>query len=192
MSNYIYIDESGYEGDYIFAAVCISNPEIPKKIIKKWRKWMKNRIKNFNQNEYHDYNARSTERKKILEEIALHKDDISLCAVLKRNYNGNHNELYVPTIVTLLEQIKIEENDTVITVDKVDKRVITMDKYMRKIKSKLEMPGLEIYFKDSEKEKGIQITDAIAGAISREYLPRSAHSYYALINELEINKLKII
>ncbi|MFZ5625827.1 MAG: hypothetical protein ACOY3H_00670 [Bacillota bacterium] len=44
---YFFIDESGYNGDYIFTAVCVKDPAIAKNIIKKWRDWMKKRKKGF-------------------------------------------------------------------------------------------------------------------------------------------------
>ncbi len=56
-----------------------------------------------------------------------------------------------------------------------------MDKYMRQIKKTLEMPGLDISYVDSEKEKGIQIADAIAGSISREFTLRTTDSLYKII-----------
>jgi len=44
-----------------------------------------------------------------------------------------------------------------------------MDKHIRNIKKTLNMPNLNIASESSEKEKGIQVADALAGVVSREY-----------------------
>lgn len=190
---FFYIDESGYQGDYIFAAVGINDPKIAKYIIKKWRDWMKNKIKGFNQNEYHDRDATDQERKKILSAIANHTpEQFKFWAVLREKYNGDHPRLYIPTVTELLRNVGITENDTIIAVDKVDTEG-RMERYIRQIKRKLEMPGLNMSHSRSEKEKGIQVADAIAGALSREYCPREdSISYCDLIIHLLGNDIKII
>ena len=67
---YFFVDESGFDGDYVFVVVWVKYLATPKTVIKKWRNWMKHRLKGFNQNEYHDTNASDAERKKILSIIA--------------------------------------------------------------------------------------------------------------------------
>ena len=188
MSKHIYIDESGYLGDYIFVAVCVSNPAIPNIIIKRWRKWMKHRIKNFNQNEYHDYDASADERRKILREIATYENELAFYTVMRKGYNGNHKEFYVPTMSTLLSLIEIDENADCITVDRIERRKNVMDRYLRQIKSALKQPGINLCYEDSMKEKGLQVADAIAGTISRELLPRATKSHYALISNQAMKK----
>ena len=53
------------------------------------------------------------------------------------------------------------------------------------------MPGLNIYSAASEKEKGIQVADAVAGSVAREYIPRSdSPSCCELIIHLIGNEIK--
>lgn len=171
---YFFVDESGYGGDYVFVVVWVKDLATAKTVIKKWRNWMKQRIKGFNQNEYHDTNASDAERKKILSIIAEYApEDVKFWAIIKPGYNGNHKQHYVPTVVKLLKHSGLKETDIVIAVDKVEKSQAIMEKYIRKIKKEMGMPGLNIFSAASEKEKGIQIADAVAGSVAREYFPRS-------------------
>ncbi|AVX40791.1 hypothetical protein CTH_10027 (plasmid) [Carboxydocella thermautotrophica] len=191
---YFFIDESGYNGDYIFTAVCVKDPAIAKSIIKKWRDWMKKRKKGFCQNEYHDTKANDDERRKILNTIAEYTpEELRYWAVLRVGYNGKHKELYVPTIIELLQHCGITENDVVIAVDNVEKNQKHMDKHIRNIKKGLGMPRLNICGSNSEKEKGLQVADAIAGSLCREYVPRpSTPSYLEKIIHLMADDIKII
>jgi len=171
---YFFMDESGYGGDYVFVILWVRDLTIVKTVIKKWRNWIKQRIKGFNQNEYHDTNASDAERKRILSIIAEYAPgDVKFWVVIKPGYKGNHKQHYVTTMVQLLKHCKIKESDVVIAVDKVEKSQAIMDKYIRKVKKEMEMPELNLFSADSEKEKGIQVADAVAGAVAREYLPRS-------------------
>jgi len=192
MTRYFYVDESGFGEDWVFTAVSINDPSIANKIIKNWRSWMKNRRnKPFHQNEYHDTDADNAQRKKILIEISKHKGNLEFWSVLKNGYNGNHRKLYVPTIVELLNYCGITEKDTIIAVDRVETKKAHMERHLRKIKSSLGMPGLEIYFKESEREKGIQVADAIAGATCRESIDeRPGPSYFDIILNQMANDLK--
>ncbi len=190
MDRFFYVDESGFNGDYVFVAVSVQSPLVPKKKIKNWRSWMKNRITGFNQNEYHDYNASDIEKRKILSEIKKHKD-LKFWAVIKSGYNCNHKDLYVPVITNLFRYCEVTERDTIIALDEVDTRSYRMENYIRKIKRNLQMPELNINFVKSEKEKGIQIADAIAGAVSKEYI-RKTTSYFEYISSQLQKEVKML
>lgn len=119
---YFFVDESGFNRDYVFVAVWVKDPTLAERVIKKWRDWMKRRIKGFCQNEYHDTKASDAERRKILNSIAEYTSaEMKFWAVLKPGYNGNHKEYYAPTVVELLQHCGITENDIVIAVDSVEK-----------------------------------------------------------------------
>ncbi|MCL4439736.1 MAG: hypothetical protein M1609_03835 [Firmicutes bacterium] len=72
-------------------------------------------------------------------------EDVKFWAIIKPGYNGNHKQHYVPTVVELLKHSGLKETDVVIAVDKVEKSETHMEKYIRKIKKEVGMPGLEIY-----------------------------------------------
>ncbi|WP_156946495.1 DUF3800 domain-containing protein [Desulfitibacter alkalitolerans] len=189
-----YIDESGCNGDYVFVAICVENPMIPQNIIKNWRSWMKNRLgKGFHQNEYHDHTASDVERKKVLTLISKNKEIIKCWGIVLKGYGGDHKRKYATAIVELLKHCQITEDDIIIAVDRVEKSSINMNKHIRKVKQMLGMSKLEIGFTESEKEKGIQIADAIAGCISRECFVRpKSPSHFGLIAGLMVKDIKFI
>lgn len=100
-------------------------------------------------------------------------EDVCIFALLVHDYQGNHNKHYPEAIAELLLHCEVTEKDVVIALDMVESKSLDMEKHVRKIKSLLKMPELNIKYSISQKEKGIQIADAIAGSISKEYFPRA-------------------
>ncbi|MCR6546990.1 DUF3800 domain-containing protein [Dehalobacterium formicoaceticum] len=113
--------------------------------------------------------------------LAKFGDQIKFWAIIRENYNGKHKELYAETIAELLKHCNVTVNDCVIAVDRVEKVDRYMNRYINNIKEILQMPRLNIGFNDSQKEKGLQIADAIAGSISREYISGDYETSHAVI-----------
>lgn len=190
---YYFIDESGCNNDYIFVCVGFSDLAIPQKIIKKWREWVKQRKgRATTKSEYHDTEATDADRKKILNIIAEYSSvQLKFWVVFRPAYN--HKKNYSQAIVELLRFCQITEEDTVIAIDSVESGHKRMEKHIRNIKRELGMQNLKIYSANSEKEKGIQIADAIAGAVSREIMPRNnLLSHANIIWHLIANDIKQI
>lgn len=162
-------------------AISVEHLNITQNTIKEWRNWAKKTIKNFQANEYKDRNASKRERRKMLRAVA--KRQIPFWAIIKEGYR-NHKSDYVDAVTKLLLYCEITEKDTIIAVDKVEKSKNHMDKHVREIKKRLNMPGLNIYWSISEKEKGIQVCDALAGAVSREYCQKQQESLFEIVQDL--------
>lgn len=191
---YYFIDESGHGPDYIFVCVGVADPAIPGRVIKKWRDWVRHRKgKATTEPEYHDTKATDADKKRILTTIGEYSpDQVKFWAVLKPGYDGKHKQYYSQAIVELLKVCQITEEDTVIAIDSVERGQKQMDKHIRNIKRGLGMENLKISSSDSQKEKGIQIADAIAGAVSREVLHRNKASYADIIWHLIADDVKRI
>ncbi|MGI6555142.1 MAG: DUF3800 domain-containing protein [Bacillota bacterium] len=193
MSRFVFVDESGTQSDYVFAAILVNNTKIPEKIVKDWRLWMKRRLKSgFTENEYKDSDAKQHERKKMLQLIS--RQNISIGGVLKYDYMNNHKELYVPTIVELLKHCGIDETDCVIALDQIGAKKDLLAKYIRLIKKEIGMPNLSIDFGNSQELKGLQIADAVAGCFRRHTLLGLGNedSFYNLIEHQLIRDIKRI
>ncbi len=184
-----YIDESGYDSNYVFAAVKVNNPRTPIIILKKWRKWRKSAKINYETNEYHDTNMTDKERKKMLQLISR-IEEIRAWGVHKNNYT-NRLENHVEGVIKLLNHIQIGVEDIII-IDKPSIKKKHEEKYKKEIKKELKIKHLEIRLEMSEREKGLQIADAIAGSFSRELFPRKRESYFNLVlPKLEKELIKI-
>jgi len=164
-----------------FVVISVEHPDVIQNTIKEWRNWARETIKNFQANEYKDHDASKRERKKMLKAIAKRK--IPFWTIIKKGYR-NHKSDYVGAVTKLLLYCEITEKDTIIAVDKVEKSKNHMDKHVREIKKHLNMPGLNIYWSISEKEKGIQVCDALAGAVSREYCRKQQESLFEIVQDL--------
>lgn len=171
-----FIDESGYHGNYIFAAIEIDNPEIPKTLIGKWRKWRKYSKINYEINEYHDTNVTDKERKKMLSLISKN-NEIKLWGVQINNYDDTTIEAHIGAVIKLLKYAGIKEDDAVI-IDKPTIKNKQIERYKQKVKKGLGMKKLNISLDKSEKVKGIQIADAVAGSLSRKFIPRDGKEPY--------------
>ena len=100
---------------------------------------------------------------------------------------------YSPVVISLLRLAGIRSEDTVVIVDKVERSTRYMDKRIEEIRQGLGMPNLKILCDTSEKEKGIQLADAIAGAIGREYMPRpAAPSHIEIISKKIVKPVQVI
>ncbi len=184
-----YIDESGYYSNYVFAAAKVNNPRTPKIILKKWRLWRKSAKINYETNEYHDTNMTDKERKKMLQLVSS-IEEIRVWGVYKNNYT-NRLENHVEGVIKLLNHTQIGEEDIII-IDNPGIKKKYEEKYKKEIKKDLKMKHLDIRLEISEREKGIQITDAIAGSFSRELFPRKRESYFNLVlPKLEKELIKI-
>jgi hypothetical protein len=177
---YYYVDESGHANQWVFAIIRIDDYKDAELIVKKWRNYMKRLIKGFKANEYKDSNASKRERKKILNEIANKK--IYFWAIINTNYVSHKNN-YVRSLVKLLQHCDISEKDIIIAVDQVQCPK-HMDKHIRKIKKDLAMPDLNITWLNSEQEKGIQVTDALAGTVCRHFVRRDEYSFFEIVEHL--------
>jgi hypothetical protein len=181
-----YVDESGYKGAWAFALLGVKDTDIPKRCLKRWRALYKaSGGRAINMPEYKDAALTDRLRKKMLSLIV--SEDVSIWGVVKKRYRG-HVEDYSPTVISLLRLAEVKSEDTVIVVDKVERAARYMEKRIEEIRQGLGMPDLRIHWDTSEKEKGIQLADAIAGAISREHMPRLASSSYMEVIEGKMAK----
>lgn len=178
---YYFIDESGHGNEWTFVAIKVDDPKAVTIIIKKWRLFMKKTVKNFQANEFKYNNASYREREKILKEITDKK--VSFWAIIHTNYQS-HKLNYVESCAALLNHCEISEQDTVIAVDRVEKNSKHMDKHLKEIKEVIAMEKLNISWETSEKEKGIQVADALAGVIGRRFCLGKDVPLFAIVNHL--------
>jgi hypothetical protein len=186
-----YVDESGYKGDWAFALVGVCDSGIPKRCLQRWRAFYKaSGGRAINMPEYKDAELTDRLRKKMLSLIA--DEDVLIWGVVKRKYRGHVSD-YSPVVISLLRLAGIRSEDTVVIVDKVERATRYMDKRIEEIRQGLGMPNLKILCDTSEKEKGIQLADAIAGAIGREYMPRpAAPSHIEIISKKIVKPVQVI
>jgi hypothetical protein len=175
-----YVDESGYKHDWAFALVRVEDQKIPGICLKKWRRFYRESTgRPPIMPEYKDADATDRQRSVLLKAVAEYSVDI--WGVIKRGYRS-HTEDYSPTVTQLLGLAEITDNDTVVVVDRVERTSKYMDRRIQEIREGLGMPNLNIRYSSSEKEKGIQIADAVAGAIRREYIAGgSSPSFFRII-----------
>lgn len=67
----IYVDESGYKGNWTFVAVKISSEKSARVSIKKWRRFAASVSRKFRANEYKDCKTPDRQREKMLTEISV-------------------------------------------------------------------------------------------------------------------------
>ena len=96
---------------------------------------------------------------------------------------------YSKAIINLLKYCDLK-NIEFIVIDKVEESSAHMQKHIRAINKGVDM-NLNILGGDSEKEKGIQIADAVCGSLSRYHLNRLGPSYYQIISHLMVKPILI-
>ena len=184
---YLFIDESGYDNDWIFVGVKIQNIKLADECVHRWRQRTKQIYPKLQVNEYKDCRTHHKQREQILRDIA--KREMKYWAILFSGYRG-HKADYVKAIVNLLKYCDLQDIKLVM-LDKVEKNSSHMQKHIRAIKEDLGMV-INVNGCESEKEKGIQIADAICGSLARHYLNRSGLSYFHLISHLSDKPMLII
>ncbi|MDD3654369.1 MAG: DUF3800 domain-containing protein [Desulfotomaculaceae bacterium] len=175
----LYIDESGFQNNWTFVAVKILSEESARSSLSKWRRYAATVSKKFKANEYKDSKTPDQQRQKVLYEIA--KKGFQFWVVHFVNYRG-HKKDYSEAIVELIMQVDLT-NVNLIILDKVERSGRYMDKHVERVREELSCSCV-MRWGLSEKEKGIQIADAICGAASRDFNRMSAPSYFSLIEHL--------
>lgn len=178
---YFFVDESGHKDQWAFVIIKVEDPKSVQIVIKNWRTFMKRALKNFNANEYKDNDASIKERKRILSEIA--RKNIVFWAIIHTNYTS-HKTNYTESCIALLRHCDISQDDVVIAVDRVEKNSKHMEKHLREIKKVMDMPALNIFWGVSEREKGIQVADALAGLIRRKYCMEMDEPLFEIVSHL--------
>jgi len=175
----IYIDESGFCNNWVFVAVKIPNERDARLCIKKWRRYAASVSAKFAANEYRDRKAPDRQREKILKEISAM--GFRFWALYYINYRG-HRLDYSEAIFQILKEVALSDVSLVI-LDRVERNSRYMEKNIEKIKKWLSCE-CSIIWGNSEKEKGIQVADAICGAVSRKYNNICAPNYFYIIEHL--------
>lgn len=176
----IYVEESGFQRNWTFVAVKIPSEEIARSSVKKWRRYAASVSRKFRANEYKDCKAPDLQRKKILQVIS--GKGLQFWVVHFINYGG-HKKEYSEAILKLLKEVDLTDV-SLIVLDKVERSRRYMDKHIEKIREGL-LCTCMIRCGLSEREKGIQIADAICGAASRNFNNMVAPSFFNLIEHLK-------
>jgi hypothetical protein len=177
----IYIDESGFQKTWTFAAVKIQNENDARLCINRWRRYAKSASSKFSANEYRDCKTPDRQRRQILQEIASMAFPFW---VLQFNNYRNHKLDYSGAIFQLLQEIDLMGVNHIM-VDKVVRGWKHMEKHVEIVRSKMNL-ACPVLHGNSEKEKGIQVADAICGAASRKFNNLAAPSYFELIEHLMV------
>ena len=97
------------------------------------------------------------------------------------NYRG-HKLDYSKAIFQLLKEVELSDVNLII-LDRVERNSRYMAKHIERVKEGLSCE-CAITWGLSEKEKGIQVADAICGTISRKFSFISAQNYFDIIEHL--------
>lgn len=176
----IYVDESGFKKNWTFVAVKIFNEKSARSSINKWRRYAATVSKKLTANEYKDCKTPDQQRQKMLYEISSKGFEFWVLHYV--NYKS-HKKDYSEAVIQLLMDVDLTDVDLIV-LDKVERNVRYMDKHIERVQKELSCP-CDIRWGLSEKEKGIQIADAICGAASRDFNNISAPSYFYLIEHLK-------
>lgn len=178
---YLFVDESGLKDNSIlFVGVTIHAPKEADECIKKWRQSAKRNSPKFQVKEYKDYYALNRQREKILSEVG--KRYFPFWALRIVNYKS-HKLSYAASIRELIRLCGLSLINEII-LDKVERSSRYMEKHIKSIKEGLDMRDVNIRWGMSEKEKGIQIADALCGAVARKFYERSGPDYFHLVEHL--------
>ncbi|MDF9408714.1 MAG: hypothetical protein A4E52_01162 [Pelotomaculum sp. PtaB.Bin013] len=176
----IYVEESGFQKNWTFVAVKIFSEKSARSSVNKWRHYAASISKKFVANEYKDCKTPDQQRQKMLHEISV--KGFQFWVVHFVNYRG-HKKDYSEAIVKLLMDVDLTDV-SLIVLDKVERSKRYMDKHIEKIREEMLCP-CNVRWGLSEKEKGIQIADAICGAASRDFNNMTAPSFFYLIKHLK-------
>lgn len=177
--NYVYIDESGSEGNdsnyIVFASIAIADPRILEKTIKKiW----KSKPQFHFRNEFHATKLDDSTRKRML--LSISELDIAVrhYVIDKRKQGNKFPGVYY---VGLHEFITQHNTKSQITIDKKDTDT-TRARTIRRL-------GLvdslkDVVFEESHKAKQLQAADILAWSIGRMY-EHADSSFYDLIRHKE-------
>lgn len=178
----IYIEESGYNKSWVFVAVKIPSERDARMVIKRWRHYAASVSSSFNANEYRDCKTPDRQREKVLKEIS--KMGFKFWVLHFFNYRG-HKADYSEAVLELLKGVDL--SDVVfIMLDKVEQSWRYMARHVEKVRDGLPFECPEMLWGNSEKEKGIQIADAICGAASRKFNNKLSPSYFNIIEHLMV------
>lgn len=183
----IYVDESGFRRNWTFIAVKIPSERDAHFSVNKWRRYATSVSKKLSANEYKDSKTPDRQREKMLTEISSRGFQFWILHFV--NYRG-HKKNYSETILELLKEVDLTDV-SLIVLDKVERSGRYMDKHVQKVREGLSSQ-CTIRWGLSEKEKGIQIADAICGAMSRKLNNMSAPSYFNIIEHLLRGNKRIV
>jgi len=175
----VYVDESGFQKNWVFVAVKIPSERSARLCVKNWRRYAVAVSSKFNVNEYKDSKAPDRQREKILSEISF--SGYQFWVLYFGNYKG-HKKDYCKAVFELLREVDLHDV-SIIMLDKVERSQRYMQKHIERITASLSCV-CPIRLGISEKGKGIQIADAICGSVSRKLNNIEAQNYFYLVEHL--------
>jgi hypothetical protein len=124
----IYIDESGFQKNWVFVAVKIQTERDARLCVKKWRCYAASVSEKFAANEYRDRKAPDRQRERILKEIS--EMGFHFWAVNFLNYRS-HKLDYSKAIIHLLIEVDLSDVNLIV-LDRVERSSRYMKRHIEK------------------------------------------------------------